>query len=114
MKAFIFCLCTLPLLQHTLIAQPLQTNITVHDPVMIKQDSTYYIFCTGFGITVWSSTNMKNWKQEKPVFDKAPQWAVDAIPGFKGHIWAPDISYHNGKYYLYYAVSAFGKNTSCI
>lgn len=95
-------------------AQPLQTNIPVHDPVMIKQDSVYYVFCTGFGITMWSSTNMKDWKPEKPVFNKAPQWAVDAIPGFRGHIWAPDISYHNGKYYLYYAVSAFGKNTSCI
>ncbi len=36
------------------------------------------------------------------------------MPGFNNHIWAPDISYYNGQYYLYYAVSAFGKNTSCI
>jgi len=95
-------------------AQKLETNISVHDPVIIKQDSVYYIFCTGMGISVWSSTNMKEWRKEKPVFDKAPQWAVDAVPGFKGHVWAPDISFHNGMYYLYYAVSAFGKNTSCI
>ena len=81
------------------------TLIPVHDPVIIRQDSTYYIFCTGQGITVFSSENMKHWKQEKPVFNKPPQWAVDAIPGFKGHIWAPDISYHNHQYYLYYAVS---------
>jgi arabinan endo-1,5-alpha-L-arabinosidase len=86
----------------------------VHDPVMIKQDSTYYIFCTGFGISVWSSRDMKEWKKEKPVFDKAPEWAVKAIPAYRGHTWAPDISYYNGTYYLYYAVSAFGKNTSCI
>ncbi len=99
---------------YTLFAQTLQTNIPVHDPVMIKQDSTYYLFCTGMGISMWSSRNMKDWKKENPVFNNAPQWAVDAIPGFKGHIWAPDISYHNGKFYLYYAVSAFGKNTSCI
>jgi arabinan endo-1,5-alpha-L-arabinosidase len=39
---------------------------------------------------------------------------VDTIPGFKGHIWAPDITFHNGQYYLYYSVSAFGKNTSAI
>jgi len=90
------------------------TLIPVHDPVIIRQDSTYYIFCTGQGITGFSSNDMKHWKQLKPVFDKAPQWAVDAIPTFRGHIWAPDISYHNGQYYLYYAVSAFGKNTSCI
>lgn len=86
----------------------------VHDPVMIKQDNTYYLFCTGFGISVFSSNDMKNWKAEKPVFANAPQWAADAIPGFKGHIWAPDISYQNGQYYIYYAVSAFGKNTSAI
>ncbi|MEO6357872.1 MAG: arabinan endo-1,5-alpha-L-arabinosidase [Ferruginibacter sp.] len=90
------------------------TLISVHDPVIIRQDSTYYIFCTGQGITAFSSPDMKHWKQLKPVFDKAPQWAVDAIPSFRGHIWAPDISYHNGQFYLYYAVSAFGKNTSCI
>ena len=57
---------------------------------------------------------MVNWKREKPVFDEPPEWAVRLVPGFKGHIWAPDISYHQGKYYLYYSVSAFGKNTSCI
>ncbi|RYY37469.1 MAG: arabinan endo-1,5-alpha-L-arabinosidase [Sphingobacteriaceae bacterium] len=95
-------------------AQELQTNISVHDPVIIKQDSLYYIFCTGNGIAMWSSKNMVNWKREKPVFNEAPKWAVDTIPGFKGHIWAPDISYYNGKYYLYYSVSAFGKNTSAI
>lgn len=86
----------------------------VHDPVIIRQDSNYYIFCTGFGISVFTSKDMKHWTQLKPVFDKAPEWAVKAIPSFRGHIWAPDISYHNGQYYLYYAVSAFGKNTSCI
>lgn len=107
---------------HAVVAQPpvqigkitptLETP--VHDPVMIKQGNTYYLFCTGFGITVYSSTDFKNWKREKAVFDKAPEWAVKSIPSFKGHIWAPDISFHNGMYYLYYAVSAFGKNTSCI
>ena len=49
------------------------TLIGVHDPVIIRQDSTYYIFCTGFGISVFSSTDMKNWKKEKPVFSAAPQ-----------------------------------------
>ena len=81
---------------------------------MIKQDSTYYIFCTGTGISAWSSTDLHNWKKLAPVFSTPPTWAINTVPGFKGHIWAPDISYHNGLYYLYYAVSAFGKNTSAI
>jgi arabinan endo-1,5-alpha-L-arabinosidase len=89
-------------------------NIIVHDPVIAIHDNTYYLFCTGWGISVWSSTNLEEWKKEKPVFEKAPEWAISTIPGFKGHIWAPDVFYHNGKYYLYYSVSAFGKNTSCI
>jgi arabinan endo-1,5-alpha-L-arabinosidase len=63
---------------------------------------------------VWSSKDLKNWRKEAPVFSKAPAWAVDTIPGFKGHIWAPDIIHHNGQWYLYYSVSAFGKNTSAI
>jgi arabinan endo-1,5-alpha-L-arabinosidase len=89
-------------------------KIPAHDPVMIKQGDTYYLFCTGRGISVWSSADMVSWKKEKPVFDVAPAWAVEAVPSFKNHIWAPDISFYNGKYYLFYSISAFGKNTSCI
>lgn len=89
-------------------------SIIVHDPVMIRQNDTFYVFCTGMGISVFSSPDMKNWKKEEAVFAQVPQWAVEAIPSFKGHIWAPDISFFNGEYYLYYSVSAFGKNTSCI
>ncbi|WP_082161801.1 arabinan endo-1,5-alpha-L-arabinosidase [Rufibacter radiotolerans] len=91
------------------------SSLTVHDPVMAKQGNTYYLFSTGRGISVWSSTDMQNWKMEQPVFATAPAWAVKAVPGFKdNHIWAPDISYYNGQYYLYYSISAFGKNTSAI
>ena len=91
-----------------------QNDVIVHDPVIIKQNNSYYVFCTGWGISVFSSSDMKTWKKEEPVFSKRPQWAVDSIPSFEGHIWAPDISFYNGEYYLYYSVSAFGKNTSCI
>jgi arabinan endo-1,5-alpha-L-arabinosidase len=90
------------------------TDVPVHDPVMIRQGNTCYIFATGRGIAVWSSPDRVHWTQEKPVFAAPPAWAVEAVPGFKGHIWAPDISYFDGLYYLYYSVSAFGKNTSCI
>ncbi|MGI5833694.1 MAG: arabinan endo-1,5-alpha-L-arabinosidase, partial [Bacteroidales bacterium] len=34
---------------------------SVHDPVVAKQGNTYYLFCTGFGISVLSSTDMINW-----------------------------------------------------
>lgn len=97
-----------------LSAQEPQSDISVHDPVMIKQNDRFYLFSTGWGINVWSSSDMKSWTKEKSVFSKPPEWAVKDIPNFKGHIWAPDIYFHNGKYYLYYSISAFGKNTSAI
>lgn len=86
-----------------------------HDPVMIREKNTYYLFTTGNGVQVFSSKDMKNWRKEMSVFSKTPDWVTQALPNFRGgSMWAPDISYHNGKFYLFYAVSAFGKNTSCI
>src|SRR5688572_32774725 len=52
----------------------------VHDPVMIKQNDKYYLFCTGPGISVFSSKDMKNWRKEKQVFAQTPEWVVKAIP----------------------------------
>nr|WKN34089.1 arabinan endo-1,5-alpha-L-arabinosidase [Tunicatimonas sp. TK19036] len=91
-----------------------ETDIRVHDPVMIKQGDMYYLFCTGRGISVFSSPDMKTWTEEEPVFNQPPDWTQAVVPGFRGHMWAPDISLYNGQYYLYYSVSAFGKNTSAI
>lgn len=89
-------------------------DIGVHDPVMIEQDNTYYLFGTGRGIAVWSSPDMERWEREDPVFDEAPTWTDQVVPDFRNHIWAPDIAHHDGTYYLYYSVSAFGRNTSAI
>lgn len=85
-----------------------------HDPVVAKQGDTYYLFCTGQGITRFTSKDLKIWTKQDPVFAEAPEWGKSVAPGFNGHIWAPDITQYNGKYYLYYSVSAFGKNTSAI
>lgn len=43
-----------------------------------------------------------------------PEWAVDSVKGFHGHIWAPDIQKRGDKWYLYYSCSTFGKNGSAI
>lgn len=89
--------------------------IPVHDPVMIRQDSTYYVFATGRGIRVWSSPDRVHWTAQKAVFDAAPAWTTAANPATRPNdFWAPDISYHNGRYYLYYSSSVFGKNSSAI
>jgi arabinan endo-1,5-alpha-L-arabinosidase len=86
----------------------------VHDPVVIKEDNTYHLFCTGRGISHLVSQDLKNWEKLAPVFQEKPVWTDEVVPDFKNHIWAPDIIHKNGMYYLYYSVSAFGKNTSAI
>lgn len=93
-------------------AQP--TGTYAHDPVMIEQDGTYYLFHTGRGVFFQTSTDMENWERGGSVFSEAPEWTYSVNPEFRNHMWAPDIIFHEGKYYLYYSVSAFGRNTSAI
>jgi arabinan endo-1,5-alpha-L-arabinosidase len=87
----------------------------IHDPSIIKGDDAYYVFCTGNGIPVHRSVDLLTWEIPfiPSVFSHIPDWAIKAIPG-ASNIWAPDISYYNGKYHLYYAVSTFGSNRSVI
>lgn len=89
-------------------------QVSIHDPVLAREAGTYYLFSTGPGITFYSSTDLQTWQLRGRVFAGEPGWAKQVSPRFDGHIWAPDVAYHNGRYYLYYSVSAFGRNTSAI
>jgi arabinan endo-1,5-alpha-L-arabinosidase len=89
-------------------------DLRIHDPVMFRENDTFYLFGTGRGISVWSSKDRATWKKEPPVLESIPAWTANVAPNFKGHYWAPDISLHDGTYYLYYSVSAGGKITSAI
>jgi arabinan endo-1,5-alpha-L-arabinosidase len=59
------------------------------------------------------SDDLHAWKRCGEVFPSIPQWIQETSPATK-ELWAPDISYFDGLYHLYYAFSAFGKNTSGI
>lgn len=89
-------------------------QLSIHDPVMTKQGDTYYLFSTDPGIKIYSSKDMVHWQFSARVFATEPAWAKSVAPRFNGHLWAPDIQQHDGRFYLYYSVSAFGKNTSAI
>lgn len=92
-------------------------DIQVHDPVMIQEGNTYYIFSTGAGVPIRRSTNMVDWEMIGRVLadfpDELPPWAPDAVPGVR-RPWAPDVSYFNGRFHVYYSLSTFGRNTSAI
>lgn len=86
----------------------------VHDPVLAKEGGKYYVFSTGMGISLMSSTNLREWRKEQSPLDPIPGWTADYVPSYRGHTWAPDIIRVGGRWYLYYSCSAFGKNTSVI
>ncbi|MBC7812271.1 MAG: arabinan endo-1,5-alpha-L-arabinosidase, partial [Burkholderiales bacterium] len=85
----------------------------VHDPAIIREGDIYYLFCTGTGITLRTSPDLIEWTLHGDVFPGVPEWALADIPAAT-NIWAPDISYFNDLYHLYYSVSTFGSNRSRI
>jgi arabinan endo-1,5-alpha-L-arabinosidase len=86
----------------------------VHDPVIAQDKGAYYIFSTGSGIPIRASTDLYEWKKAGRVFqDDVPAWAKAEVPGARD-VWAPDISHWNGRFHLYYSVSTFGSQRSCI
>lgn len=93
----------------------------VHDPSMIKQGSTYYVFSTGDEhglnegtIQIRKSADLVTWELVGTVFPTMPAWIGEELSGTPPNLWAPDIAYFNETYYLYYAGSRFGSNNSVI
>jgi arabinan endo-1,5-alpha-L-arabinosidase len=91
----------------------------VRDPSIMRQGSTYYLFSTDAGgaisghLPIRCSTDKVNWRLCGAVFNQVPAWVQAAVPGIGG-LWAPDISFFNGLYHIYYAGSIFATNTSVI
>lgn len=90
-----------------------------HDPSIIKDGDTWYLFSTANGpnrkgeLPIRCSKDLHHWSLCGSVFDQVPDWIKKESPKTR-ELWAPDISYFDGIYHLYYAFSVFGKNTSGI
>jgi arabinan endo-1,5-alpha-L-arabinosidase len=59
------------------------------------------------------SLDLRKWTKQAPVFAALPTWARAKVPGATG-FWAPDISFRDGTYWLYYSVSTLGSRRSVI
>jgi hypothetical protein len=116
-RQFSLACLTMCLIPGLLQAAPpnLRGSLGIHDPsAVIQCGNLYYVFGTGQGIISKSSADKMYWVTGPGVFANSPNWTTNAVPGFAGNFWAPDISYFNGQYYLYYAVSTFGSQISAI
>ena len=70
------------------------------DPSVVKIGDTYWASSTTSNwfpaYPLMSSKDLVNWTRQGYVFDKKPEWA-------DYYFWAPEISYENGKVYIYYS-----------
>lgn len=93
----------------------------VLDPSIMRQGTTYYAFSTdvtgsrGSGhLYIRCSQDKLEWRSCGSVFAGAmPAWIANDVPSAAG-LWAPDISYFNGLYHLYYCASTLDSNRSVI
>lgn len=82
------------------------------DPSVIKaDDGFFYAYGTENDwqdgkpphlIPIIRSKNLTQWEYVGNAFSTRPTWKTD------GGLWAPDISFHNGTYFLYYSYSIWG------
>jgi beta-xylosidase len=81
------------------------------DPSIIRKGNQYYAVGTSSEwaphFPIYTSTNLKDWKQTGYVFDKAPEWT-------SGSFWAPEYYYHNKIYFIYYTARRKKDNVSYI
>ncbi|MCF7926990.1 MAG: family 43 glycosylhydrolase [Candidatus Izimaplasma sp.] len=82
------------------------------DPTVIKADDGYFYayatedffnYDTGTRtVAIFRSKDLVNWEDMGNAFETKPEWKSF------GFIWAPDIQFFNGQYYLYYSMSVWG------
>ncbi|HEY0786142.1 MAG TPA: arabinan endo-1,5-alpha-L-arabinosidase [Acidobacteriaceae bacterium] len=106
--------------------------VGTHDPSIAVEQGRYYVFATGRAyagapaespagargpgtgqLPIRCSDDLRTWRRCGQVFPAIPAWITQLSPGTRD-LWAPDISYFDGLYHLYYAFSIFGRNTSGI
>ncbi|KAI0784576.1 glycoside hydrolase family 43 protein [Abortiporus biennis] len=90
-------------------------DTAVHDPTMCKDNSgKYWVFSTGVGLEIRTSTDRTAWTKVGLVWPNGASWTDQYTGTSNGALWAPDCTYLNGQFYLYYAASSFGSQNSAI
>lgn len=97
-------------------------DVSVHDPSIFYDPvgKAYYAYGSHFATA--RSTDLMHWthitNSEQQILGGSRHTVLSQTYGYTGgdqNTWAPDVEYHDGKYYMYYSVtSAFGSNKSAI
>nr|WP_282548260.1 arabinan endo-1,5-alpha-L-arabinosidase [Streptomyces rochei] len=93
--------------------RPLTGQEIIHDPTVLRLKSGGYVaYSTGGVIGARLSEDGRHWDDAGNAFAEPPAWWYEYND--TGDPWAPDLSYRDGRYWLYYAVSSWGTNHSAI
>jgi arabinan endo-1,5-alpha-L-arabinosidase len=99
----------------------MQGDTQIHDPSAIDVAGHWVTFQTGEeggvyqgAILLKTSPDGVRWTKAGAIGKGVPKWTQAVLGYASRNIWAPTISVRDGTYYLYYAVSMFGLNTSTI
>lgn len=89
-------------------------DVGVHDPSAVKRpDGSYLLAHTGTNIALKTSTDRTAFRNAGSAFPGGASWTTPYTDG-SSNLWAPDVSYRDGRYWLYYSASTFGSNRSAI
>lgn len=88
----------------------------VHDPSAMCQrsDGTWYLFSTAVGVAIRTSKDRINWTNAGVVWPNGAPWTRTYTGEDNANLWAPDCTFVNGQFYLYYSASTFGSRNSGI
>lgn len=86
------------------------------DPTIVQYGDYFYAYGTeddwgsdgGYHtVAVVRSTDLVKWEFVRDAFDEKPNWK-------EGGIWAPDVTYTNGEFVMYYSLSTWGDSNPAI
>lgn len=87
-----------------------------HDPTLLKtQDGQYISYRTNDEFVATISNDRQTFYTNGSAFPDGLQWIKNFTNGSTSEgLWAPDIHYQNGQYYMYYSASYWGNFHSAI
>ncbi|MFV2195040.1 arabinan endo-1,5-alpha-L-arabinosidase [Nocardiopsis sp. LOL_012] len=93
---------------------PVNGDVAMHDPSFVKRpEGGYLVAHTGNGVSLTTSTDRTAFHYAGAAFPYGTSWAY-RYTRWSRNLWAPHLSYHDSRYYLYYSASTFGSNRSAI
>jgi xylan 1,4-beta-xylosidase len=77
------------------------------DPSVLKRGDDYYMVHSSFenapGLIIWHSRDLVNWEPVGP-----------ALKRRVGNVWAPDLAWHQGRFYIYFPVLGENRLTNMV